>query len=117
MMAGMEPARGLPNVVLVVAAVVVIAISALISVFIVSANVMACDSGNEGCADRALLATVIWAAIAFVGPIAAMTWGLIASRTTRAGRTSRIVALVLIIAAPIAAIGTNLAILVIGLSG
>lgn len=109
--------QGLPNAALVAAAVVVMAVSALIAVFILSANVMACDSGSEGCADRALLATLIWAAMAFGGPIAAMVWGLLASRTTRGGRTRRIVALVLIIAAPIAAIGINLAIIVIGLPG
>ncbi len=102
---------------LIVATVVMLVLVVLIGGGVLMANVMACDSGAEGCAERATTATLVWAALSFLGPIAAMIWGLIAKRTTSGGRISRIIALVLIILLPVIALALNLVILFVGTSG
>lgn len=106
--------RGLPPVVLVIAAVVAVAVSIVIGAGVLMANAMSCDSGGEGCADRVVLATVVWGVLAFIGPLAAMTWGLLSPRGTRGGRTMRVIALLVIIALPFVSIAVNLALIFSG---
>lgn len=102
---------GLPNTVLIVVCVVVLFVVTVVGIGVLMANVMSCDSGSEGCADRAMMATAVWAAISYLGPLGAMAWGLVAKRTTSAGRLSRVIALVLIVLLPVVGLAVNLTIL------
>ncbi|MHB1164453.1 MAG: hypothetical protein ACYC3K_04340 [Candidatus Nanopelagicales bacterium] len=103
--------RGLPNTVLIVVCVIVLLAVTVAGVGVLMANVMSCDSGSDGCADRAMVATGVWAAISYLGPLGALAWGLVAKRTTQAGRLSRVVALLLIVLLPVVGLAVNLTIL------
>lgn len=106
-----ERPGGLPGAVLATTYVVVLLVTLVVGAGVLMANVMSCDSGGDDCADRVMIATLTWAAISFLIPIAALVWGLASSRKTSTGRRNRWVALALIILLPVIGFAVNLAIL------
>ncbi len=106
-----EPEGGLPGVFLVVTYVIVLAGTLLLGAGVLIANAMSCDSGGDNCANGMIIATLTWGFISFILPIAALVWGLVSSRATRAGRRNRIIALICLILLPIIGLAANLLIL------
>ena len=106
-----ERPGGLPGAALTITYVVVLLVTLVVGAGVLMANVMTCDSGADGCADRVMIATLAWAAISFLLPIAALVWGLASSRVTSGGRRDRWLALVLILVLPFIGLAVNLTIL------
>ena len=103
---------GLPGPFLGVAYGVCLLGSLFLAMGVLLMNAMACDSGGDKCATAVVTASLVWAFITFVLPVAALVWGLLSSRYTRAGRRNRVIVLVLLIVLPFLGITANLLILV-----
>lgn len=106
-----EAPRGLSNAPIIVTYCVVLAGTLVVAGGVLIGNAMACDSGGDNCANGMIIATLTWLFISFVLPVAALVWGLVSSRSTRAGRRNRVLALIAIVILPVIGLAANLVIL------